>query len=80
MDARIGYPNEHLASTDKFNNLTSPIYATGIGLVIKGLDKSAKVEKVKETSVKQHSKKRSSSFLEKIVNKSKEFFEAGDEE
>ncbi|MEZ4937204.1 MAG: cell division protein FtsA [Crocinitomicaceae bacterium] len=80
MDARIGYPNEHLAATAKFDNLTSPKYATGIGLVIKGLDKSEKVESVKEETVKQHSRKRSSGFFDKIINKSKEFFEAGEEE
>lgn len=80
MDARIGYPNEHLAATANFDILTSPKYATGIGLVIKGLEKSEKVETVKETSVKQHSKKRSSGFFDKIISRSKEFFEAGEEE
>lgn len=80
MDTRIGYPNEHLAATTKFDNLTSPKYATGIGLVIKGLEKSERVENVKEASVKQHSKKRSSGFFDKIISRSKEFFEAGEEE
>lgn len=80
MDTRIGYPNEHLAATAKFDNLTSPKYATGIGLVIKGLEKSERVENVKEASVKQHSKKRSSGFFDKIISRSKEFFEAGEEE
>ena len=38
MDCRIGYPNEHLASgSDK--RLASPIFATSVGLLIKGLDK-----------------------------------------
>ncbi len=38
MDARIGYPNEHLASgSDK--RLASPMFATSVGLLIKGLDK-----------------------------------------
>ena len=80
MDTRIGYPNEHLAASEKFDNLTSPKFATGIGLVIKGLEKSEKVEQVKEVSIKQHSKKRSSGFFDKIINRSREFFEAGEEE
>ncbi len=36
MDTRIGYPNEHLAN-DVTEDLASPMYATGIGLVIEGL-------------------------------------------
>jgi cell division protein FtsA len=32
MDSRIGYPNEHLAPTTLVDNITSPMYATGIGL------------------------------------------------
>ena len=34
MDTRIGYPNEHL--TKGADELKSPMYATGVGLVIKG--------------------------------------------
>ena len=38
MDTRVGYPNEHLAGdTDK--NVTSPLYATAVGLVMDGLKK-----------------------------------------
>lgn len=39
MDTRIGYPNEHLASGNA-EEITSPVFATGVGLVIKGLEKS----------------------------------------
>jgi cell division protein FtsA len=35
MDTRIGYPNEHLAKGPQ--DVTSPVFATGVGLVIKGL-------------------------------------------
>ena len=36
MPVRIGHPNEHLAeSTNK--DLASPMYSTGIGLVIEGI-------------------------------------------
>jgi cell division protein FtsA len=36
LDTRIGYPNEHLAS-DVPPEMASPMYATGIGLVIEGI-------------------------------------------
>lgn len=36
LDARIGYPNEHLAK-GMVEEVKSPMYATGIGLLIKGL-------------------------------------------
>ena len=59
MDCRIGYPNEHLASgSDK--RLASPIFATSVGLLIKGLDKVEarkklevvnEIEEVKEPDV-----------------------------
>ncbi|MFT3702694.1 MAG: cell division protein FtsA [Agriterribacter sp.] len=35
LDARIGYPNEHLSS-DHNEELTKPMYATCIGLILKG--------------------------------------------
>jgi cell division protein FtsA len=37
MDCRTGTPNEHLAGDD--DELKNPLYATGIGLVIKGIEK-----------------------------------------
>ncbi|PCJ65553.1 MAG: cell division protein FtsA [Bacteroidetes bacterium] len=36
LDARIGYPNEHLAK-GMVDEVKSPIYATGVGLVLRGL-------------------------------------------
>lgn len=36
LDARIGYPNEHLAK-GLVEEVKSPIYATAVGLVLKGL-------------------------------------------
>ena len=41
MDTRVGFPNEHLAGdTDK--KVTSPLYATAVGLVMDGLSKIEK--------------------------------------
>lgn len=37
MDCRIGTPNEHLAAAD--DELKNPLYATGVGLVMKGIEK-----------------------------------------
>ncbi|WP_306640353.1 cell division protein FtsA [Sanyastnella coralliicola] len=37
MDCRIGYPNEHVAKAPN-KELMWPMYATGVGLVIKGYD------------------------------------------
>ena len=39
METRIGYPNEHLASTSA-PEMSSPMYATGIGLVLMGMQRS----------------------------------------
>lgn len=77
MDTRIGYPNEHLAPGVP-DEMASPMYATGIGLVIIGLQRSEKVvvkgterpdKEEKEKPNKE--KKQSKSFLDKI----KKFFE-----
>jgi cell division protein FtsA len=38
MDTRIGYPNEHLAKG--VEEVASPMYATAVGLVIKGFENS----------------------------------------
>ncbi|MBS1567819.1 MAG: cell division protein FtsA [Bacteroidetes bacterium] len=37
MSTRIGYPNEHLANS-KVEDVTSPLFATGVGLVLRGFD------------------------------------------
>ncbi len=45
LDARIGYANEHLGQTT-IDEIKSPIYATGVGLVLKGFNTLAEVEKI----------------------------------
>ncbi len=42
MDTRIGYPNEHLAG-DSDNVLSSPSYATAVGLLMEGLEKQSTI-------------------------------------
>lgn len=41
MDTRIGYPNEHLAP-EVPDEMASPMYATGVGLVIEGIERYRK--------------------------------------
>ena len=45
-ETRIGYPNEHLSSESK-DTVVSPMYSTGVGLVLKGFEHSKKEGKNK---------------------------------
>ncbi|MFD2597569.1 cell division protein FtsA [Sphingobacterium corticis] len=56
IDCRIGYPNEYLAKTDMlnkqaFDELKSPLYATGIGLLIKGIQEIEEGEKREQEKI-----------------------------
>lgn len=65
LDCRIGTPNEHLAGNE--DELKNPLFATGVGLVMKGIEKyerdskrganSAKVEVEVETETKPKKEK-----------------------
>ncbi len=46
MDTRIGYPNEHLSSNSD-SELSSPAYATVVGLLMKGLSDYEKKTQIK---------------------------------
>ncbi|MBC8487140.1 MAG: cell division protein FtsA [Bacteroidetes bacterium] len=79
MDTRIGYPNEHLAN-DVPDELASPMYATGIGLVIEGMGryyKEMEKSKAEEEPVEEYEEEAEQketkpiSFLKKI----QDFFE-----
>lgn len=68
MDTRIGYPNEHLASNAS-EEMGHPIYSTGIGLVIKGLERIERDGYKEENTPKAGKKPKntnSKSFLEKF--------------
>ncbi|MCD4771924.1 MAG: cell division protein FtsA [Bacteroidales bacterium] len=56
MDTRIGYPNEHLAN-DVSDEIASPMYSTGVGLVIEGI-KRFYLEKGKENTKMQPNRKK----------------------
>ncbi len=72
MDTRVGYPNEHLAGdTDK--EVTIPLYATAVGLVLDGLkrfdkDINEKVE-VKETDNENSDQEEDQPEQESVVRK-----------
>ncbi|MBL1411279.1 MULTISPECIES: cell division protein FtsA [Sphingobacterium] len=84
IDCRIGYPNEYLAKTDMLNKQTfeemkSPMYATSIGLLIKGIQiledeeaanhemASRKTEKVQVKEIAEKQSKKESWFT-KIIS------------
>lgn len=65
MDTRIGYPNEHLAKG--YDEVKSPMYATGIGLVIRGLQKRKTKRKGEpETIQEDHKRGWFKLFFEKV--------------
>lgn len=75
MDARIGYPTEHLSKGAE--EVTSPMYSTGVGLVLMGFQKYERQSRGKNAGViTTHSQKTKGSFFEKIFGKvGKTFFE-----
>lgn len=80
LDTRIGYPTEHLANTNELDKLASPIYSTGIGLVLTGfLDHDRKgdlnqVNRSEKDKVEKQTTKRRSGFFETLVEKGKTWF------
>jgi cell division protein FtsA len=81
MDTRIGYPTEHLANGGE--DITSPMYSTGVGLILKGFERLQTNGEVAETTVsekleKELPPKRKSGmgdFLSLIKEKSATFFD-----
>lgn len=82
MDTRIGYPNEHL-SEDSPEELSSPTYATGIGLVIEGFQRyDIENRKTKGHTEKEDpkTKKTSSSNKKTFLDKIQDFFDQDNED
>ena len=87
MDCGIGTPNEHLAAAD--DELKNPLYATGVGLVMKGIEKyereskkgmnttkvtvEANVEIKEEKKVTDHSTKKAGSFFDTLITRAKDW-------
>ena len=81
MDTRVGYPNEHLAG-DSDGDITSPLYATAVGLVLDGLECQEKQVSVELPEDDEPPKPpteqppvRSKGFLEKLTERVKDFLE-----
>ena len=83
MDTRVGYPNEHLAG-DSDSDITSPLYATAVGLVLDGLERQVKQSVTEQKDVEteipeevslEKPKASSRGFLEKLTERVKEFLE-----
>lgn len=73
LDARIGFPNEHLAS-GHMDELTKPMYATCIGLILKGYnvyENSIEKEKYKTAQPKEGEKDGEATRSKKSKSKEK---------
>lgn len=81
MSTRIGTPVEHLAH-GYHEHLSSPIYSTGVGLLIKGLDDleagliPAQVEEASEEEQALMEKEPAGNWYDQLFKRTKEWFEA----
>jgi|TARA_B110000114_G_C15068921_1_gene388734 cell division protein FtsA len=85
MDTRVGYPNEHLAG-DSDSDITSPMYATAVGLVMDSLMRQEKrIIETPEVEVEDEdvpivptpieSPRDNRSFLDKLTERVKDFLD-----
>jgi cell division protein FtsA len=72
MDTRIGYPGEHLSNAVP-RELISPMYATTIGLVLKGFERLEYDEMLKKTG-KKVQKQGKLSIFGNIFDRGRDFF------
>ena len=80
MNSRVGYPNEHVGKGIQ-DDITSPLFATGIGLVHKGfedLEKSVEAEAASAGDVITSTTKKRGSFFDSLMQKGKTWFEVED--
>ncbi|MFN6037210.1 MAG: cell division FtsA domain-containing protein, partial [Bacteroidota bacterium] len=67
MDCRIGTPNEHLGSGSV--EITNPLFATGVGLVMKGFEKLEKEQNRNRTTTTKQESTANSESKDKKSNK-----------
>ncbi len=72
MDTRLGYPNEHLAKSAE--ETKSPIYATGVGLVIKGFQDLDKHRKSGQKNTSEPRVQHKGSWFSGIFDSTKKIF------
>jgi cell division protein FtsA len=80
LDCRVGYPTEHLAKNEVlpkniYEELQSPTFATGIGLLIKGIQKTeymnaANTTEVKTEKPKYETKTKEGGLFDRLLKKS----------
>lgn len=70
LDTRIGYPSTHI-SKSVVEEIKSPMYATGVGLVIKGLNAIDDEEPKMEEETVPVQRKSTGGFFGKILEKSR---------
>ncbi len=87
MDTRIGYPNEHVSKGNE--DVASPMYATGVGLVLRGFQKlkaitpdeinqplvTPELEPEKPPVTGHSIPGKQSSWLEKLLEKTRQIFD-----
>tara|TARA_Y100001933_G_scaffold82467_1_gene83890 strand:+ start:2301 stop:3608 length:1308 start_codon:yes stop_codon:yes gene_type:complete len=65
-ETRIGYPNEHLSSESK-DTVVSPMYSTGVGLVLKGFEYSKnEINNTNKIEQDQNNQKLSGGIIDKL--------------
>jgi cell division protein FtsA len=72
-ETRIGYPNEHLGSESK-DTVVSPMYATGVGLVLKGFEQHAEYTNTSQQPALPANEGGSEADTGRILDKIKEWF------
>jgi cell division protein FtsA len=77
-DCRIGLPNEHMAKAPS-DDIISPLFATGVGLVIKGYEKMPKPVRQEQSEAEHVRKKREEKGPNAFLKKIKEWFENEEE-
>lgn len=86
MNTRIGYPNEHITKS-AVEDVTSPLHATGVGLVMKGFDHlerlrgrmvDTRAPRPAKVPVREHSKGLLKGLFERIASTTDNIFNEDD--
>jgi cell division protein FtsA len=74
MDARIGFPNEHLGKS-KMEIIKSPMYATGVGLVLTGFcaidDRENRYMEISNDGKPERKEQQGGKFIKNLIDRTK---------
>ena len=76
IDTRIGYANEHLGKTSFLDEIKSPMYATGVGLMMKGLksiEHSEEELEMPKSETAEKPKNKAIGLIQKILDKGNKY-------